>query len=216
MAEKYILFDFDGTVGDSSEGVFTCVIHAFEKMGMAIPDAAELRRFIGPPLMESFMTRHNLSEAEAERAVAYYRELYSESGLLLCRAYDGIEGLLRRLKEQGFILAVATSKPEVYARKILKNMGLDSYFTFIAGAEFKGKRTDKINVLAYCLENLGIDPSEAIMIGDRYHDVEGAKNFGMRSIYVLWGFGNREEAEKYGADFICQDTEELYITLTGE
>ena len=216
MAEKYILFDFDGTVGDSSEGVFTCVIHAFEKMGMAIPDAAELRRVIGPPLMESFMTRHNLSEAEAERAVAYYRELYSESGLLLCRAYDGIEGLLRRLKEQGFILAVATSKPEVYARKILKNMGLDSYFTFIAGAEFKGKRTDKINVLAYCLENLGIDPSEAIMIGDRYHDVEGAKNFGMRSIYVLWGFGNREEAEKYGADFICQDTEELYITLTGE
>lgn len=214
MAEKYIIFDFDGTVGDSSEGVFSCVIHAFEKMGMEVPDSAELRRFIGPPLMESFMTRHGLNEAEASRAVAFYREVYSESGLLLCRAYEGIEELLRRLKEQGFILAVATSKPEIYARKILQNLGLDGYFTFIAGAEMKGKRTDKINVLKYCIENLGIDPCEAIMIGDRYHDIEGAKHFNMRSVYVLWGFGNREEAEDYGADFICSDTEELYITLT--
>lgn len=209
MTEKYILFDFDGTIADSSEGVFACVIHAMKTLGLPVASVSELRKFIGPPLRESFQTRCGLSEEESERAVAIYRELYTEKGVLMCRAYDGIGDLLDSLTEKGFTLAVATSKPEVYARQILDNLKLSHRFTFIAGAEFAGKRTDKPSVIGYALTSLGIAPEQALMVGDRFHDVEGAHAFGMRCAGVLWGFGSREEFKECGADFVCADMQEL-------
>ena len=209
MTEKYILFDFDGTVADSSEGVFAGVLYAFEKMGMEKPDSNELRRFIGPPLKESFMTRHGLNGEESDRAVAYYRELYSESGVLMCRAYEGIDRLFENLNKKGFTLAIATSKPEKYAVQILDYLGLSHHFAYIAGAQFHGARTDKPSVIEYALESLNISPSQALMVGDRFHDIEGAKSFGMRCACVTWGFGDRAEFEHYGADFICENMKEL-------
>lgn len=214
IKEKILLFDFDGTLADSSEGVFGCVLHALKKMGRPLPDGATLRKFIGPPLRESFQTQCGLSPQEAEEAVALYREEYSVTGLYKCRMYEGIESLLGRLKEEGFVLAVATSKPEVYARKILEGLHISQYFTFIAGAEFAGERTDKPAVIRYALDSLHASPTDALMIGDRFHDVEGAHAFGMGCVGVLWGFGSEEEFVSCGADLVCADTEELYRLLT--
>lgn len=211
--ETILLFDFDGTIADSSEGVFGCVLHALKKMGRPLPDGPTLRKFIGPPLRESFQTQCGLSPEEAEEAVALYREEYSVNGLYKCRMYEGIESLLRRLKEDGFVLAVATSKPEVYARKILEGLHISDCFVIIAGAEFAGDRTDKPAVIQYALESLQASPTDALMIGDRFHDVEGAHAFGMRCVGVLWGFGSREEFASCGADFVCAETEELYDLL---
>lgn len=216
MKAKYILFDFDGTIADSSEGVFMCVLYALENMGRPLPGRDELRKFIGPPLRESFSRRCGMTPEETERAVELYRRMYSDTGILKCRVYDGVEKLLSDLRAKGFILAVATSKPEVYARRILDHFGLSRYFTYIAGAEFSGARTDKPAVIEYALKSLGADASEAIMIGDRFHDVEGAHRFGVKCVGVLWGFGSREEFEKCGADFICADTEEVERLLTGD
>ncbi len=214
MKEKVLLFDFDGTIADSSEGVFGCVCLALEKMGYPIPDPVTLRTFIGPPLRESFQVRCGMTEDLAEQAVAHYREEYAVTGLKQCRAYEGIGRLLATLQKDGFTLAVATSKPEVYAVEILKNLGFDGYFTVIAGAEMAGKRTDKPAVIACALERLAVTPDKALMIGDRFHDVEGAHAFGMRCVGVLWGFGSREEFAACRADFVCETAEELYRLLT--
>ena len=208
-----LLFDFDGTIADSSEGVFSGVLHALTVMGRPLPDGPTLRKFIGPPLMESFQVQSGLTKDEATQALTLYREEYAVTGLKKCRIYDGIETLLRRLKDDGFSLAVATSKPEPYTRTILHNLGIDDVFTFIAGAEFAGTRTDKPAVIAYALESLGVSPADALMIGDRHHDVDGAHAFGMKCVGILWGFGSREEFASCGADFVCADTEELYSLL---
>lgn len=215
IKEKYILFDFDGTIADSSEGVFNCVQYALRRMGKKELDPATLRTFIGPPLTESFARECGMSREECERAVAFYRELYSVSGLKMCRLYDGIKDLLKELNERGFTVAVATSKPEIFTLEILKNLGVDRYFTVIAGAELRGDRTDKPAVIKYALGRLKIAPNEAIMIGDRRHDVEGAHAFGMRCIGVLWGFGSREEMTECGADIICDGVNALKQTLFG-
>lgn len=208
-----LLFDFDGTIADSSEGVFSGVLYALRSMGRPLPDGATLRKFIGPPLMESFQVQSGLTEDEAVQALALYREEYSVSGIKKCRLYDGVEALLRRLKADGFSVAVATSKPEPYTRTILHDLGIDDVFTFIAGAEFSGTRTDKPAVIGYALRSLGVMPKDALMIGDRHHDVDGAHAFGMKCVGILWGFGSREEFASCGADYVCADTEELYDLL---
>ena len=213
MKEKYIIFDFDGTIADSSEGVFNCVRYALKKMGRKELDSNTLRTFIGPPLTESFARECGMNREECDQAVAFYRELYSVEGVMQCRLYDGIKDMLIALNEKGFILAVATSKPEPYAVRILKNFGIDGEFAVIAGAEFAGDRTDKPAVLKYALEHLNIPACDAIMIGDRHHDVDGAHLFGMRCIGVLWGFGSMDEFTDCGADIICADVNALTETL---
>ncbi len=200
-----VLFDFDGTIIDSGMGITNSVMYALKKFGIEVEDRASLYKFIGPPLYKSFMNFYGFSEEKAHLGVDYYREYYSEKGVFENEVYDGIEELIEELHKKGKKLILATSKPEIFARKILEHIGLAKYFTFIAGSEMSHSRVDKNEVIEYAFENCGImDYSNAIMIGDREFDVLGAKHFNMDSIGVLFGYGCRQELERAGATYIVE------------
>jgi phosphoglycolate phosphatase len=210
MEYKYILFDLDGTLTDSGIGITNSVMYALKKYGIAVSDRRELNRFIGPPLTDSFQNFYGFTEGEAKKAVEYYREYYRDKGIFENYLYEGFEDLLRVLKENNKILIVATSKPEVFAKQILEHFGVDQYFTHIAGSNLDGTRVNKDEVIRYALKSCKItDLSNAIMIGDREHDVIGAKKVGIDSMGVLFGYGSRKELEKAGANFIAATVEEI-------
>lgn len=205
------LFDLDGTIIDSSPGIVASVNYALDQFGIKEPNQEKLLRFIGPPLTESFQKFYGFSEEDSIQAVYYYRENYEAGGMFQCSVYEGLEDTLKALKEAGKKILVATSKPEVYARKILKHFGLDSYFDYIAGMELDGGRGTKAEVIAYGLETCGIkDKSKILMIGDREHDIFGAKAMGVDSMGVLYGFGSREEFEEAGATYIVKNPGEIF------
>ena len=210
MSLEYILFDLDGTLTDPAIGITNAVMHALKKYGIAVSDRKELYKFIGPPLWDSFEKYCGFSKEEANTAVEYYREYYRDKGMFENQVYDGCEGLLKELKDNGKILIVATSKPEVFAEQILEHFGIAKYFTFIAGSTLDGSRVKKGDVIRYALESCKIiDGSQAIMIGDREHDIIGAKEMGLSSIGVLFGYGSRAELEEAGADFIVSTIEDI-------
>ena len=202
---KYILFDLDGTLTNPEIGITSSVMYALEKFNIKVENRKELHPFIGPPLIYSFQTYYGLSEAESELAVKYYRERFSVKGLYENEVYDGVENMLQKLKESGKTLIIATSKPEEFTIKILKHFGLYQYFDFVAGATMDGSRGEKADVIRYALEISGIkDMAEAIMIGDRKYDILGAKENGLDSMGVLFGFGDYEELTNAGADYIAE------------
>lgn len=207
---QYILFDLDGTLTDSQVGITTCVAYALEDFGIHIENLEELKKFIGPPLKESFMKFYNLTDEEGDKAVEKYRERFSTIGLYENEVYEGIPLLLERLKNQGKTLLVATSKPTVYSEKILEHFGLNHYFLFVAGSELDGTRVNKEEVIQYALEENGItDLEKVVMIGDKEHDMIGAKECGVDSIGVLYGFGDREELEQQEATYIAETVNDL-------
>lgn len=207
---QYILFDLDGTLTDSQVGITTCVAYALEDFGIHIENLEELKKFIGPPLKESFMKFYNLTDEEGDKAVEKYRERFSTIGLYENEVYEGIPLLLERLKNQGKTLLVATSKPTVYSEKILEHFGLNHYFLFVAGSELDGTRVNKEEVIQYALEENGItDLEKVVMIGDKEHDMIGAKVCGVDSIGVLYGFGDREELEQQEATYIAETVNDL-------
>ena len=186
---RYILFDLDGTITDPFEGISKCIVYALESFGIKVEDTRELVSFIGPPLFDQFKVYCGFDDEQAEKAVKKYRERYSTVGWKECTLVEGTEELLRELKAQGKVLAVATSKPECFAVPILEHFGIDGYFDFIGGAELDhGGRNSKDAVIEYVLERLGVtDRSEAVIIGDRFHDIDGAKKTGIGSVGVLSG-----------------------------
>ena len=205
-----ILFDLDGTLTDPGIGITNSVAYALDKWGIKVNDRTELYKFIGPPLVESFEKYYGFSHDDALLALKQYREYFSEKGLFENEVYNGIVELLEALKEQGKRLIVATSKPEVYSKRILEHFDLYKYFDFLAGATFDGKRVKKNDVIAYAIESCGIDDlSSVVMIGDREHDVLGAACFGIDSIGVLWGYGSREELKAAGATYIAEKVEDI-------
>lgn len=207
---KYILFDLDGTLTDPGLGITNAVMHALKKFNIEVPDRSELYKFIGPPLLESFEKYYGMTEEESQLALQYYREYFKPYGLYENTVYDGIEEVLVTLKSQGKKLILATSKPEPFAVEILRHFGLDKYFDFVAGATMDEKRVRKADVIAYALNSCGIaERSDAIMVGDREHDVLGAKEVGMECIGVLYGYGNLEELEKAGADYVVKKPEDI-------
>ena len=214
---KYILFDLDGTLTDPGLGITNAVKHALKKFNIEVPDRSELYKFIGPPLLESFQKYYGMSEEESQMALQYYREYFKPYGLYENMVYDGIEELLVTLKAQGKKLILATSKPEPFAVEILRHFGLDKYFDFIAGATMDEKRVRKADVIAYALESCGItDLPSAIMIGDREHDILGAKEVGLESIGVLYGYGDLEELENAGATYIVKTPMNVLGVLSKE
>lgn len=216
MKYPYILFDLDGTLTDPGIGITNAVMHALRKFGITIGDRTELYKFIGPPLWESFEKYYGFSAEEAKTAVAYYREYYKPIGLYENLVYDGIEALLKTLQGSGRTLAVATSKPEVFSRQILDHFGLSPYFLTITGSELDGTRVNKAEVIACALERCGVkSPSQALMIGDREHDIIGAKKAGAASIGVLYGYGCRDELERAGADYIAESVNAIEKILLG-
>ena len=210
MNFQYILFDLDGTLTDPAIGITNSVMYALKKFGIEVNDRSELFKFIGPPLHESFEKYYGFSKMDAKRAVDYYREYYKDKGIFENKVYDGIEDLLKLLNNKKKTILLASSKPEVFARQILKHFNLANYFTFIAGSELDGTRTAKDEVIAYALKNCKImDLSKAIMIGDREYDIIGAKKIGIKSLGILYGYGDRNELENAGADYILDTVDDI-------
>ena len=210
------IFDLDGTIMDSAQGIVRSVEYALEKMGVTEYDRQTNLRFIGPPLVDSFMEYYSMSEADALRAVAFYRERYSVTGIYEARMYDGIRELLTRLKEQGVKLYIGSSKPEKYVRMILEKQGILDLFDYVAGATFDESRNNKEQVLTHLFEQVKIDKKSTVMIGDRYHDIDGAHYVKIPCIAVLYGFGNEAEFKKHGAEYIAADTDEILKIITSE
>ena len=208
---KYILFDLDGTITDPFEGISKCIVYALEEFGLKVEDTGELVSFIGPPLFEQFKVYCGFDDMQAGMAVRKYRERYSEIGWKECTLVEGTEELLRELKARGKVLALATSKPECFAVPILEHFGIDKYFDFIGGAELEHEgRNSKDAVIEYVLNKLGVpDRSEAVIVGDRFHDIDGAKKTGISSVGVLSGYGSREELEEHGAGHIAVDMRDV-------
>ena len=210
------IFDLDGTIMDSAEGIVRSVEYALDKMGVTEYDRQTNLRFIGPPLVDSFMEYYSMSEEDALRAVDFYRERYSVTGIYEARMYDGVRELLARLKEQGVKLYIGSSKPEKYVRMILEKQGILDLFDYVAGATFDESRNNKEQVLTYLFEQVEIDKKSAVMIGDRYHDIDGAHYVKIPCIAVLYGFGNEAEFKKHGAEYIAADTDEILKIITSE
>lgn len=196
-----IFFDLDGTLTDPKPGITRSLQYALEKLGRPVPAQDELTWCIGPPLRTSLVTLLG-GEAEADRGVALYRERFGDVGLFENSLYPGIEATLAALKPRARLF-VATSKAHVYADRIIDHFGLRPYFDHVFGAELDGTRAHKGDLLAWALERTGTDPARAAMIGDRSHDIVGAKANGIDGIGVLYGYGSREELLEAGAMHLC-------------
>ena len=207
---QVILLDLDGTLTDPGIGITNSVAYALKKYQIQVEDRSELYRFIGPPLIESFESFYGFSREQAVEAVGFYREYYRDKGIYENRVYEGIPKLLERLRSAGKTVILATSKPEEFAVRILQHFDLLPYFDVTAGASMDETRTAKAEVIAYGLWKAGItDRAECIMIGDRKHDILGAKKEGIASMGVLFGYGDRKELMEAGADLIAGDVEEI-------
>lgn len=193
-----VFFDLDGTLSESGEGILWCVRKTIEDLNIKVPSGFELESFIGPPLADSFY-RLGLDDEGVRLGVKTYKSYYDTKGKYMNRAYDGIKELLERLSAKGIKLGVATSKYELFARQIVENIGLLSYFDFVSGATADSERQKKIDVLNYGIKNLGTTPERAVLIGDTKFDAEGARLCGCDFVGVLYGYGCREEMEAEGA-----------------
>ena len=220
-----ILFDLDGTLSDPGIGITNSVMHALEHWNIRVKERSELYRFIGPPLLSSFEKFYGFSKEESREALKIYREYFSVKGLFENDMYAGIEELLKELKARGKRVILATPKPELYARQILEHFGIDGYFDFIGGASMDEVRVAKADVIRYALESVGLLKAgeaflpedvrmKTVMIGDRFHDVEGAKANGLQTIGVLYGYGSREELEEAGAEHIAAEAADI-LTIVG-
>ena len=211
-----ILFDLDGTLTNSAPGILNSVRYACRKLGLEMPSEATLRKFLGPPLIESFRTLLGLHDADAERALAAFREYFPVTGIFENEVYDGVPALLADLKAAGKTVLLATSKPEEYAKRIMEHFDLAQYCDFICGATLDETRTDKAEVIAYALATAGItDKAGVVMVGDREHDVLGAKKNDLPCIGAVYGYGTAEELTAAGAAVLAETVEELHKLLLG-
>lgn len=211
---EYILFDLDGTITDPKEGIVNSFHYALKAMNIIIEDVETLVKHIGPPMRDSFRESYGLDEADTERAVEKYREYYEAKGIFENIVYDGIEKLLSKLKEIGKTIIMATSKPEVFARRIMEHFHLEEYFDDICGATLDASLTKKDDIIKLALERNNITQlSKAVMIGDRKFDIIGAKAAGISSIGVLYGYGDIKELNEAGADRIAVTVDDLWDVI---
>lgn len=205
---KHLFFDLDGTILDSSAGIYASIAYSLEKMGREPLTLAVLRTFIGPPLLDSYLNL-GMTPAEAEQGVTFYREYYRQGALFQAEIYEGVPELLTELAKENR-LYIATSKPEVFAKEMLEKFALADHFQGIYGADLAGERNSKAKVLAYALDGAGnVDKNKSWMIGDRKHDMTGARTNQLPGIGVLWGFGDRAELEAAGATHCVATPQEL-------
>ena len=230
--KKYILFDLDGTLTDPMVGITTCVQYALAAAGIEEPDLQKLTPFIGPPLKQSFMEFYGFSDEKAEQAVEKYRERFKDVGIFENEVYEGIPKLLSSLKKEGMLLSVASSKPEVFVKRILTHFSIDSYFDAVVGSELDGRRTDKKEVVAEALRRLyekdaemaeiegtalfdAVKRKRTYMVGDRKFDIIGAKAEDVISVGVTYGYGSEEELLAEKPDFLAHSADELKEILMG-
>lgn len=203
MEKQYILFDLDGTLTDPMMGITKSVRYALNYYGIEVNDLNDLLPFIGPPLRDSFKEFYGFDDDKANEAVIKYREYFSTEGIFDNKVYEGIPECLQALKDAGKVLLVATSKPEKFAKQIIEHFNLDKYFDFVGGSEFNG-REKKGDVIKYVLKENQINASDAIMIGDRKHDIIGAHENNLPCVGVLYGYGSLEELNDNEADYIVE------------
>lgn len=207
---RTILFDLDGTLTDSSTGILNSVKYALDKMDWEIPDDTVLNNFLGPPLTDSFAEFCGMDGEQSYNAAAIYRERYKDYCVIENSLYDGICDVLEQLSGAGKILAVATTKPEIMAEKIVSHFGIRKFFTAVCGAAPDGANGKKADIIRNALEKCGEDDlGQALMIGDRFYDIEGAKEAGIASVGALYGYGSRSELEEAGADYIAAAPNEI-------
>ena len=209
---KYIFFDLDGTLTDPREGITKSVQYALLKMGIEEKDLTKLEPFIGPPLLESFGEYYGFSMEQARKAVEYYREYFSEKGVFENLLFDGVKELLAVLKAHGKVIAVASSKPEVFVRMILEHFGIDPFFDFVCGGSMDESRINKADVireLLYRMQLSGEEQKKILMVGDRRHDVEGAAHFGIPCLGLSMGFAAEGELKQAGAAAIADSIREV-------
>lgn len=219
MSKKYdaVLFDFDGTVADTAEGIFNGIYHVIDSMGIDRPDAEKLRFFIGPPLHDGFRTIFGFDDAQCDAAVAKYREYYSVKGLFELTLYDGMEELFHKLKDRGIKMGISSAKPEIFLKRIVEHFELSDLFDAVVGNEMNYTHSDKSTLINRSIELMNLSQNvKVLMVGDRHFDINGAKKAGIDSAGVLFGYGSREEFEEAGADYVVADTDELFGIIIKE
>ena len=211
--KKTVLFDLDGTLTDSGEGIINCATLALRHFGLPIPSYADMRTFVGPPLRDSFI-RFGVPADQADEAIRVYRSRYIPTGMFENTPYPGIRELLEALRAEGYTLYVATSKPEEMSVTILEKFDLAKYFHRICGASIDSSRSTKDAVIAYLLESSGAK-EDMVLVGDTKYDILGAKAHGIPAIGVGWGYGKVEEMEEAGAVGIAETMDELIGLIRG-
>ncbi len=212
---EIVLIDLDGTISDSSPGMLTGFRKVFDRFDMEQPSDESIRRHFGPPLAETWREVYGMTDEQIVVGLEVYREYYHDVGMFENNLYDGIPELIKDLHSQGVTLSTATSKPEYSASRIIEHFGLQEYFTFIGAADLAGTRDDKSAVIAHTLENLQASSQthSIVMVGDRQHDVEGAREHGIDTIGVLWGFGTADELSEAGAIALAETPSHLASLL---
>lgn len=208
-----VFFDLDGTLTDPKEGITRSIQYALERLSAPVPETDELLWCIGPPLRASLAQLLNDDDDAAGEALALYRERFTDTGLYENAIYAGIPEVLKKLKGQGKRLFVATSKPHVYAERIVEHFGLGECFEIVFGSELDGTRAEKTDLLQYAVAHTGTDPADAVMIGDRKHDMLGARNNDLYCIGVLYGYGSEAELQAAGAQQLASTPTELLQKL---
>ena len=207
---KYLLFDLDGTLNESGEGIMKCAQHTLRHFGINIDNLNDLLPFVGPPLEDSFREFYNLNDKQIEEALVIYAKRYAELGAYEAQLFPGIIGLLADLNQTDKKVIIATSKKITMTMKVVHHFGLADYVDFVGARDDAGTRHTKADVIRHIIQEMNIaDLDNMIMIGDRKFDINGAKEVGITSIGVLYGYGDRPELEAAGADYIAADIQEL-------
>lgn len=209
MKQKFIIFDLDGTLTDSSEGITNCIEYALCKMGINVPDKKALYKYIGPPLIPAFIEDYGMTESEANETLHFYRERFLDKGIYENKVYDGVSDMLDALKKAGKKILLATTKPEPQAIIVLEHFSLIKYFDVISGSTLDSKIVEKNDIIELAFNILPEARNDSVMVGDRKYDVWGAKHHKITSIGVLYGYGTKEELETVGADILVHSVNEL-------
>ena len=210
MDYQNVLFDLDGTLTDPREGITRSIQYGLSKMGIDEPDLTQLEHFIGPPLLQAFMATYGFDEAKAWEAMGFYRERFAVTGLYENEVFEGVTPLLETLVAQGRQLFIATSKPQVYAREIARHFDFARHFKVIYGSELDGTRTNKVELIRHLMAEQGLNPAHTLMIGDRKHDLIGARDNGLDAAAVGYGFGSFEELNSFAPKYHFQTLTELH------
>ena len=207
----YVIFDFDGTVVDTGEGILKSLQYSFKEMGREVPDLNDLKKFIGPPIYYSYTTFYGVSEDEVGDYIKKYRERYREKGIFESKVYPGLKELLVSLKEKNIKVGIASSKPESLIYSVGDYLGITEMFDVIVGVKSdNSKHSTKAGLITQAMDDMGgTDKSKVLMVGDRCFDIDGAHEAGVKCCGALWGFGDRAEFEKHNADFIVEKPEDI-------
>ena len=216
MRYKAVIFDFDGTICNTGEGIMKCAAYALDAFGYPVfEDISDFSFFIGPPLLVTFQEKYNADAQRAEALVKKFRERYTKTGVYESSLYDGIESLLHNLQKDGFKMAIASSKPQQYIETLLNHFGISKYFDIVCGVTFEADCEPKSNIISRCLDGLEVSYKEAIMVGDKHYDIDGAKLNHIDSAGVLWGYGTKFEFIEAGAKFIAEKPEDIESIALG-